>query len=485
MAGRRSPRARRELRWALAAVTLAAGCNAIFGIHEGKPRPLCADTEANGALEPVLDDLEDGDRFICASNGRNGTWYSYSDGTSTDLTPKGDFKPTLIDDKKRGTSRYAARLTGSGFTRFGAAMGFTLSEKDLARQTYDASTVFGIKFWMKSTAPVRVSFITPQTLPSVIGGDCMDGATELNCNHAFGFEITAPSADWVEYEVPFAALQQRAGGSLTWNPRNLVSVEFQLAPFVGFDVWVDDVRFYRCDPDSCLPTCADPAFPVQCPATGPASSDLPARCWPRGANCADRPGCNSSNTSVAPADGQITAFAGSGDGVDILGTFGVGARGPAPTYTTEGALHMTLNAPVTSTSQVLRVDLQFNGCVDATRFEGVRFSIGGSVSGCTLAFAARDSAHVYYDGTPMARERYGTGPTGAHAPFTTLTAAQLTSAPQTLMIPFASQSGGVPETPIDRSKLTDLKWIFFVDPSTPGGPASCTADVTVDDVRFY
>jgi hypothetical protein len=469
----------------LVAIALAGGCNAIFGIHEGAPRPICADTEANGALEPVIDDLEDGDRFICASNGRNGTWYAYSDGTSTDLTPKGDFRPTLIDDKKRGTSRYAARLTGSGFTRFGAAMGFNFSERDLASQTFDASTVFGIKFWMKSTAPVRVNFTTPETVRSVIGGLCVDGPTEVNCDNPFGFQITAPSADWVEYEVPFTALQQLAGGSATWNPRSLLGVEFQVPPSVAFDVWVDDVRFYRCAFAACLPTCADPAFPLQCPLTGPGSSDFPARCWPRGANCAAPRGCSASNTSAAPMDGLVTTFAGAGDGVDILGVFGVGVRGPAPTYTTDGALHITLNAPVTPQSQVLRVDLQFNNCVDATRFEGVQFSIGGSVSGCTLAFGARDSAHVYYDGTPMARESHGTGAMGAHSSFTTLTAAQITWAPQTLTMPFASQSGGLPATLIDRSKLTDLKWIFFVDPSTAGGPASCTADLTINDVRFY
>jgi hypothetical protein len=253
---------------------------------------------------------------------------------------------------------------------------------------------------------------------------------------------------------------------------------------VAFDVWVDDVRFYRCG-GVCLPTCADPRFPVACPARGFASTDSPARCWPPGADCAAGLGCNASNTKVAPADGFITAFTGSGDGVDILGVFAVGARGPAPTYTTDRELHITLDAPVTSASQVLRVDLQFANCVDAARFGGVQFSISGSVSGCALAYGSRDSAHVYYDGTPMARERYGTGPVGAHSSLITLTPDQITATPQTLRMPFAAQSGGVPATPVDRSKLTDLKWVFFVDPSSPGGPTACVGDLTIDDVRFY
>ena len=65
--------ARRRRHLAFIAATLASGCNSLFGISEGTPRPVC--TAAN-PLEPVIDDMEDGDAFICALDGRNGPWYT-------------------------------------------------------------------------------------------------------------------------------------------------------------------------------------------------------------------------------------------------------------------------------------------------------------------------------------------------------------------------------------------------------------------------
>ena len=71
----------RSPRLLLGATVLAAGCNSIFGIHEGTPRPICAD-------QLMIDDMEDGDDLICKSSGRNGGWYDFGDGTAgADLTP--------------------------------------------------------------------------------------------------------------------------------------------------------------------------------------------------------------------------------------------------------------------------------------------------------------------------------------------------------------------------------------------------------------
>ena len=117
---------RRSLHLALAVATLATGCNALFGIHEGHPRPICV--AGDDALEPMIDDMEDGDGFICKSNGRNGHWYTFSDETiNAELTPPGDFDPTMIPGG-RGSSLYAAHFAGSGFTEWGAVMGFDMHD---------------------------------------------------------------------------------------------------------------------------------------------------------------------------------------------------------------------------------------------------------------------------------------------------------------------------------------------------------------------
>ncbi len=466
---------------AFLAVMVATGCNPLFGIHEGTPRPICAGTDG---AEPLIDDMEDGDGFICEASGRHGHWYTISDESSADLMPAGGFDPTLIPGG-RGTSHYAAHIVGSGFASF-VGMAFDLNDIGLSRQTFDASTVDGIKFWMKSTTPVRVAVPTPEILPPSIGGVCAADTTPSNCFNPFAFEVSAPSGDWTPYEVPFAALTQFSGGLEEWNPRNLYGAAFMPDPGSAspFDIWVDDVRFYRCGAAGCRPTCADPAFPVSCTANG----TLPARCEPPGTDCsAVAVGCDATNTDVAPPDGLITSFVGADGGIPITGPIAevaVGRATSAPKITKDGGLRIMVNAPVLATHQVLLVDFAFNRCVDASAFTGVQFSIRGAVSGCRLAEATQDSAHLYSRGS-TSTARYGSGPQGAHPNATFFTADQITSTAQTVTMPFAAQTGGVPEGPTDKSKLTFIDWAFHVDPSASGGPTACVADLTIDDVRFY
>jgi hypothetical protein len=193
------------------------------------------------------------------------------------------------------------------------------------------------------------------------------------------------------------------------------------------------------------------------------------------------PGCGPSNTMAAPGDGRITAFSSPGGGVEA--TVPVGPASAAPTFTTDGALHIMVNTGLLATSQVLLVDLPLTECVDAIAFTGVQFSISGSLSGCSFGQATQDSAHLYNDGS--ARAVLGIGGQGAHPNSTVLTASQITPDPQTVTIPFAAQSGGVPTIPTDKSKITWLDWVFLADPFVIGGPTACKADLTITDVQFY
>jgi hypothetical protein len=267
---------------ALAAATLVLGA----ACGGSSPPARCAD--------PLLiDDMEDGDRFICESGGRHGAWYALKHDTSTNTSPPGEFTPASIPGG-RGASGYAAHFMGFDVFDQGA-MGFSLDGEGAAAQPFDASFASGIKFWMKSNAPVIVEFPIPETIPpDEPAGTC---TAPGNCDNHFRFSIAAPAqSGWTEYSVPFTALKQDYKsapdvgvlvGTAQWDPAQLVKVQFNAGPD-PFDVWIDDVRFDQCSGSVCAPTCTDPAYPVACPAT----TTAPASCRLAGTTCAltDFPG---------------------------------------------------------------------------------------------------------------------------------------------------------------------------------------------------
>jgi hypothetical protein len=161
---------------------------------------------------------------------------------------------------------------------------------------------------------------------------------------------------------------------------------------------------------------------------------------------------------------------------------------PVPTATVmNGAWHVTLNAPGMAAAQYAGVGLFFSGnpsgtdCIDASAYTGVSFKIAGSVegAGCTVEYSVTDSEHS----DPMSNPK-GSGPTGAYSPQLAASAGQITPTGQTVTILFSgvgSPLGGNPATPIDRTKLTGVQWQFNVPPGTTN---ACTADITLDDVKF-
>jgi hypothetical protein len=268
--------------------TTATACRQIAGIQD-LPQP-CGDPL-------MIDDMEDADGAICdtpRSGMRHGDWFAVSYGADQSPPTGEEFLPTAIPGGRNG-SRYAARATGSAVTN-GAAraplMGFNLNVQGLEVKPYSASTVGGIRFWMKSNVAVSVQFLVAETmLRSTSGGSCMDTATIRNCNNHFQYLISHPDpGKWIEFDVPFAALAQGTPddehgntlyGSAVWDPSVLVGIQFAVGPqsqsvAVPFDVWVDDIQFYACSDIDCRPSCPDADYPNSCPAVG----DVPASCWP-------------------------------------------------------------------------------------------------------------------------------------------------------------------------------------------------------------
>ena len=208
-------------------------------------------------------------------------------------------------------------------------------------------------------------------------------------------------------------------------------------------------------------------------------------------------GCTAANTSTAPSNGLIADFsdpAGGPDagGIEIMGgivTWGGGTLGGpgSPTYTTSGgALNITESAPATSAAQYVGLEVYFNNCVDASAFAGVQFTISGSFSGCTIQYATDDSAHG--DATLPMPNPHATGPAGSYWLQAPLTVAEVTSTPMTVSMPFTgagAPSGGSPDgLALDPTKLEGVLWQLTIAANAGGAPG-CTANLTIDDVKFY
>ena len=390
------------LRLAVLGATLFVWCNPLFGIHEGQPPPRCADPN-------LIDDMEDGDGAICEVNGRHGYWYSVGDGTGT-ITPGEGFQMTPINDGERGTSLYAARVTGSGFTNWGALMGFNFNQQGEGKIPYDASGPGGIVFWMKSNVAVSVEFLTVPTVQTAFAGDCV--RTDHDCDNPFSFKITAPSGDWTRYRVPFSALRQ-LNGSVAWNPSQLLAIHFRVPPGAAFDVWVDDLWFdYSCTTDECLPTCKDPDREHSCAMI----RDFPAACRPMEVDCSTGVGTcgdplmidnmEDEEPDICATNGRIgTWFAGGdGTGTDLIPAPG---RFFAPTLIPggRGASHFAARRSGTGfTKWGASMGLQFNDAdvglqpYDASAFSGVKFWMK-SMSTVHVAFPIVETIQTAYDGT--------------------------------------------------------------------------------------
>ena len=204
--------------------------------------------------------------------------------------------------------------------------------------------------------------------------------------------------------------------------------------------------------------------------------------------------CTASTTSTADADGLIADFENADGGSNLGGIKGgilayngpiVGGPG-SPTYTVSGGtLNIVDSTAATSAPQYVGVVVYFDSCIDASAFTGVQFDISGSFSGCTMQYATGDVAHQ--DETVVA-PTFATGPAGSYPPQSTISVGQLTSAPQTIMEPFAGYTiAGGPNPPVDTSKLILTLWQFTVPAGVPGdgGTPGCTASIAIDNVKFY
>jgi hypothetical protein len=230
----------RTLSWPFL-ITLAAGCAGGSG-GDDEPMPT--------GPSDLIDDLEDGDDAINETNGRLGGWYTFNDEstTGTQMPPGSGFTTT---SGGADGSAFAAATSGSGFTVWGAGMGFDLNNPSAVgitgpRAQYDASKFAGIVFKAKGNVPITVSLEVVGVTPTDRGGTCTPSTTKgEECDDLHGTLIDLTS-DWKEYVIAFDQLRQGGWGKkVSFAATDVTAVLFQTDKDVSFDIAVDDVRFYE------------------------------------------------------------------------------------------------------------------------------------------------------------------------------------------------------------------------------------------------
>ena len=202
----------------------------------------------------LVDDLEGDTGFLPPVSGRDGPWYTYNDGTAGGMQvpppwPASAFipvptAPAFSNPVTGAMSAFSAETSGSGFTTWGAGMGFefVLSDAQGKPRPYDAHGYKGVLFWARTTAgealDVRVTLSDANTNSSV--GAC--GASS-ECD-AFGIDIE-PGPDWIPFPMMFADMRQESWGIQYQglDASALYTMNFQVSPGVTFDVAVDDIYF--------------------------------------------------------------------------------------------------------------------------------------------------------------------------------------------------------------------------------------------------
>jgi hypothetical protein len=107
-------------------------------------------------------------------------------------------------------------------------------------------------------------------------------------------------------------------------------------------------------------------------------------------------------------------------------------------------------------------------------YTGIRFDFAGDLGGCALALGSASSGDLDSVVNP------GRGGCSAAAGPCYGPSAAVTAPTSTVMVPFATLSGGMPVNALDPSTLATVQWQL-----APPASGVCAADFTVSNVAFY
>jgi hypothetical protein len=211
-----------------AALALLVGCGTV------------EDAPPEAVAGSLIDDLDDGDRYIPAVDGRMGRWHTLNDGTGTQTPPPQTFAATSGGAED---SPYCIATAGSGFTAWGAKIGVFLNIAEVGDpDTYDLSAYRGVRFHARGNALVRATVLTEAVRGTSTGGACDESLGGCFDYHGLSFALTD---DWREYSMDFDALAQEGWGqAIELDPAGAMELGFSVSAGVDFAFAIDSVRVY-------------------------------------------------------------------------------------------------------------------------------------------------------------------------------------------------------------------------------------------------
>jgi len=269
-----------------AVVMLAAAATAVLGACEAGS--LVPDAGGGGGtggvdagpiIEPDLSDkLSDFEDLAVAtivwsgSPPRNGTWYTYNDGSTTCLqapapltggAPPQTYVPEVPPTQAPSgtTGSFALHARWSECTTWGAGVGADINTPLTPagavytgpKVAYDLTPYTGVTFWAMATpgsdTSLRIKF--PMTAETRIedGGACVESDSH-KCSDDWGEAFTLPSnGNWKQVTIHFAdaAFTQEGWGAVyPWHPADVTSIQIQSRDQTQtYDFWIDDVYLLR------------------------------------------------------------------------------------------------------------------------------------------------------------------------------------------------------------------------------------------------
>jgi hypothetical protein len=214
------------------------------GMPGGKAQPFTT-CPAEYKIGPTLfDDLEDGDGMTRPQVlPLRGFWFTYNDMTGTQMpVPDGVFLPRAPGSPR--SSVYAACTQGSGFTEWGAGIGFNMADIGEGRTCpIDISGTQGLRFSFRGVGNFQLTIPRRATASAMNNGTC----TGTDCDYG-AFARFPSTADWTTVSVAWSRLSD---GVLPFSPEDVFGFQFQAydpefpdGPPIDFEFCVDDVELY-------------------------------------------------------------------------------------------------------------------------------------------------------------------------------------------------------------------------------------------------